>query len=98
MFYFSEMRAVFYYMHCNLSCSITLTDREFYFRHSCFVQECCKINSVCSYLDDHCTFCLVKSSMLFNSCTFQLSDSQQFSFRSFCFLSLFSSAEQYFKC
>src|SRR5436190_15465383 len=98
MSYFSETEAVLYYMHCSLSHSAALTDREFYSEHSCLVQECCEINSVCSYLNDHHTLCLVKSSMLLDSCTFQLSDFQQFSFRSFYLSLLFSSARQHFEC
>src|SRR5436190_2185337 len=69
-FYFSKMRAMLYYMCCSFSCSVTLTDKEFYSEHLHLVQEHCKINSVCFYLNDHHTFCFVKNSMLLDSCTF----------------------------
>ena len=98
MFYFSKTETVFYYMHCDFFHSVTLTNREFYFRYSHLVQEYCKINSVCSYLNNHHIFCLVKSNMLLDSCIFWFSDSQQLSFRFFCLLLLFSFVKQHFEC
>ena len=98
IFYFSKTEAVSYYMCCSLSCSVILTDWRFYLRHMHLVQECCKINFVCFYLNDYCIFYFMKNSMLFDSCIFWLSDFQQFSFRFFCLSSLFSFAEQYFEC
>src|SRR5436190_7806690 len=98
MSYFNEIRTMLYYICCSLSHSAALTNRKFYSEYLYLVQECCEINSVCFYLNDHHTFCLVKSSMLLDSCIFQLSDFQQFSFRFFCLSLLFSSAKQYFEC
>ena len=74
MSYFCKARAVCYYMCCDFSCSSALTDRRFYIWYSCLIQECCELNSVYSYLSNHCDLCLMKSCMLLDCSMLWFSD------------------------